>query len=113
MQILWPATAQELGIKRKSDLFNPCTNIRAGARYLKYLMDRYKGDYHLALAAYNYGPHRIKQGAAPFEIPKGAHKVIKTKLGDFMVAYPYVSENERQSTATLIEQCTGLRMKKN
>ncbi len=72
MQILWPATAQELGIKRKSDLFNPCTNIRAGARYLKYLMNRYKGNYHLALAAYNYGPHRIKQGAAPFAIPKGA-----------------------------------------
>ncbi len=40
-------------------------------------------------------------------------KVIKTKLGDFMVAYPYGSANERQSTATLIEQRTGLRMKNN
>lgn len=72
MQILWPATANELGIRRKSDLYKPCTNIRAGAKYLKFLVDRYGGDYHLALAAYNYGPGRIKPGAAPNAIPKGA-----------------------------------------
>lgn len=72
MQILWPSTAKELGINQKNDLFKPCTNIRAGSRYLKFLLDRYSGDYHLALAAYNYGPHRIKQGSRPSAIPKGA-----------------------------------------
>ncbi len=72
MQILWPGTAHDLGIKRKSDLFKPCTNIQAGARYLKFLVDRYSGDYNLAIAAYNYGPNRIKQNGSVHSIPKGA-----------------------------------------
>ena len=70
MQILWPGTAKHLGINRLSDLYEPCTNIDAGARYLKELLGTYDGNLHLALAAYNYGPGRIsKNGAA---IPSGA-----------------------------------------
>lgn len=70
MQILWPDTARHLGIFRLSDLYDPCTNIDAGARYLKELLRRYDGDLHLALAAYNYGPGRIPRDAAI--IPRGA-----------------------------------------
>jgi hypothetical protein len=70
MQILWPGTAKHLGINRLSDLYEPCTNIDAGTRYLKELLGTYDGNLHLALAAYNYGPSRIsKSGAA---IPSGA-----------------------------------------
>jgi len=70
MQILWPGTAQHLGINRLSDLYDPCTNIDAGARYLKELLKTYDGNMHLALAAYNYGPGRIaKDGNG---IPSGA-----------------------------------------
>lgn len=70
MQIQWPATARHLGIYRLSELYDPCTNIDAGARYLKELMGRYDNDLHLTLAAYNYGPGRIAPGAA--SIPSGA-----------------------------------------
>ena len=70
MQILWPTTARHLGIYRLSDLYDPCTNIDAGARYLKELLDRFDGNLHLALAAYNYGPERI--AANPTNIPQGA-----------------------------------------
>ena len=59
MQILWPDTARHLDIHRLSELYDPCTNIDAGARYLRELMDRYDGNTHLALAAYNSGPGRI------------------------------------------------------
>ena len=31
MQILWPDTANDLGIYRLTDLYDPCTNIDAGA----------------------------------------------------------------------------------
>lgn len=70
MQIQWPETAHHLGIYRLSDLYDPCTNIDAGARYLKELLERYDGDLHLSLAAYNYGPSRIPQNA--LSIPSGA-----------------------------------------
>jgi hypothetical protein len=70
MQILWPDTAKHLGINRLSDLYEPCTNIDAGARYLKELLARYNGNVHLALAAYNYGPGRIARNGE--NIPSGA-----------------------------------------
>lgn len=70
MQILWPDTARHLGIHRLSELYEPCTNIDAGARYLKELLGNYDGNMHLALAAYNYGPGRIPKSGNG--IPSGA-----------------------------------------
>jgi hypothetical protein len=98
MQILWPTTANHLGIYRLSELYDPCTNIDAGARYLKELVDRYDGNLHLALAAYNYGPERIS--ADGDGIPPGAEwyssyifrhltyvlgdKINKPKTGEYL-----------------------------
>jgi hypothetical protein len=70
MQILWPGTARHLGLKRLSDLLEPCTNVEAGARYLKELLEHYQGNLHRALAAYNYGPSRIPVSGG--ELPDGA-----------------------------------------
>ena len=72
MQIQWPGTARHLGIRRITELYVPCTNVRAGAKYLRELLDRYEGSVHMALAAYNYGPRRIKVGVGADEIPQGA-----------------------------------------
>jgi len=70
MQILWPGTANDLGIHRLAELYDPCTNIDAGTRYLKQLLKRFDGNLHLALAAYNYGPERIASNTS--NIPSGA-----------------------------------------
>jgi len=70
MQILWPGTAKHLGLNRLSDLLEPCTNVEAGARYLKELLNRYQGNLHRALAAYNYGPSRIPVSGG--KLPDGA-----------------------------------------
>lgn len=70
MQILWPTTANHLGIFRLSQLYEPCTNIDAGARYLREMLQRFDGNIHLALAAYNYGPDRISKDGV--DIPGGA-----------------------------------------
>jgi soluble lytic murein transglycosylase-like protein len=51
MQIM-PDTAGDLELK---DAFDPKQNIVAGTKYLKQLLDKYKGDNKLALAAYNAG----------------------------------------------------------
>jgi hypothetical protein len=87
MQIQWPDTAKHLGIQRVSDLYVPCTNIDAGARYLKELLARFDGNLHLALAAYNYGPQRIESSQP--RIPAGArwysgyiHRHLNYVLGD-------------------------------
>jgi len=69
MQIQWPGTARHLGVRRLSELYNPCLNIELGARYLKELLDANNGDVQRALAAYNYGPGRI---AASPSLPRGA-----------------------------------------
>ncbi len=57
---LMPATAQGLGVDR----YDPSQNLRGGARYLRQQLDRF-GQIHLALAAYNAGPGRVRGGAVP------------------------------------------------
>jgi len=62
MQLI-PETARRFGVL---DSFDPVENIQGGAKYLKYLLDLYKGDYHLALAAYNAGEKAVaKYGGVP------------------------------------------------
>lgn len=68
MQILWPGTSRHLGVLREADLYDPCTNVDAGARYLQELAGQFDNNLHLMVAAYNYGPGRITPGA----IPQGA-----------------------------------------
>lgn len=58
MQIKWPLTARELNIYKREDLFDPCINIDAGARYLAQLNKRFASSL-LALAAYHVGPTRV------------------------------------------------------
>ena len=70
MQILWPATAKHLGLEQLSEVLDPCTNVDAGARYLKELQQRYNGDLNRTLAAYNYGPGRIPVSGG--RLPDGA-----------------------------------------
>lgn len=54
---LMPQTAKALGIN-PADRFDPQTNVEAGSRYLKQMLDRF-GSYELALAAYNFGPTAV------------------------------------------------------
>ena len=65
MQIQWPGTSHHLGVRREADLYDPCTNVDAGARYIVELSRRYDGDLHRVLGAYNYGPGRINAGPMP------------------------------------------------
>lgn len=58
LQVL-PATGRRMRRKR-SNLFDPETNIAVGAKYVVELLKRTDGQVHLALAAYNAGPGKLK-----------------------------------------------------
>ena len=64
---LMPETAGQLGVE---DPFDAKENVEGGARYLKGLLDKYKGDVSLALAAYNAGPSAVDQAGRVPEIPE-------------------------------------------
>jgi soluble lytic murein transglycosylase-like protein len=60
---LMPQTAAALGVKNSYD---PAQNVAGGTRYLRSLLDRFKGDTKLAVAAYNAGPEAVeKYGDVP------------------------------------------------
>jgi soluble lytic murein transglycosylase-like protein len=64
MQLV-PRTGHWLGADNLSD---PAQNIQAGAKYLRYLTDRFAGDQQKALAAYNAGEGNVRRfhGIPPF-----------------------------------------------
>jgi len=97
-----PSTAADpnVGI---DDISSPADNIRAGARYMRFLMDRYFSDPEMgevqrwlfALAAYNAGPARIqrlrKQAAAEGHDPNlwldNVELIAARKIGRETVRY--------------------------
>ncbi len=62
---LMPATAAQYGVR---DVFNPKENISGGVRHLRYLLDQFKGNVRLALAAYNAGESAVTRnsGVPPY-----------------------------------------------
>jgi soluble lytic murein transglycosylase-like protein len=62
---LMPDTVKRFGVK---NVFDASQNIDAGARYLRWLLDRYDGRVDLALAGYNAGEGAVDRhhGIPPF-----------------------------------------------
>lgn len=62
---LMPETARLYNI---ADAFNPTENIEGGVQHLRLLIDRYRGDLQLVLAAYNAGIQAVEKygGIPPF-----------------------------------------------
>jgi hypothetical protein len=67
---LMPATARRFGV---TDPFDARQNIFAGAKYLRILLDQFRGDVALALAAYNAGENAVVRyrGVPPYRETRG------------------------------------------
>jgi soluble lytic murein transglycosylase len=86
---LTPTTAKGIALYthgsrfRLSDLTNPDINVRYGAWYLRHLLDRYRDDELLALAAYNAGEDNVD---------RWQHEHVGIQFGE---TRDYVSKVER------------------
>ncbi len=78
---LMPALAEELGV---TDPFDPRQNIMAGAKYLRWLLDRNHGNIPLTLAGYNAGPTVVAKyrKVPPFRETRNYVKRITGFLAD-------------------------------
>jgi soluble lytic murein transglycosylase-like protein len=81
MQLI-PSTGELMGA---SDLTDPEQNVRAGTKYLKYLVAEFEGDEVLTLAAYNAGAGTVRRydGVPPY---RETQEYIR-KVGRFRYAY--------------------------
>ncbi len=74
---LMPDTGKRMGV---TDPYRPDQNLAGGARYLRQLLERYKGRLQLALAAYNAGEGAVDRykGIPPYpETENYVKKVLK------------------------------------
>jgi hypothetical protein len=85
MQIM-PATAERYGVTgdRKTPLqkklTDPKTNIKTGARYLRFLIDLFPGRLELALAAYNAGEGAVQRAGNKIPNFRETQNYVKTVM---------------------------------
>jgi hypothetical protein len=75
---LMPAAQKEM---RVTDPFDAMQNVRGGTGYFAKMLERYKGNEALALAAYNWGPGNVdKVGGDLSKMPQETQDYVKTTL---------------------------------
>ncbi len=95
MQIV-PKTGRWLGAR---DLTNPTQNVVAGAKYLRYLHDRFDGNTTKAIAAYNAGEGNVRKfgGIPPFKETLNYVKKVNNYQQDYRAQLQgHIAENPAQ-----------------
>ncbi len=72
---LMPETAADMGV---TDIFDPAQNIAGGTQYLAKMLNLFKNDVKLAVAAYNAGPNAVAKhkGIPPYTETKEYVKAV-------------------------------------
>jgi hypothetical protein len=88
MQVM-PETGARFGVSADR-LFDPAPNIAAGTAYLAWLLDRYRGDLDLALAAYNAGEGAVDRyhGIPPYRETQNYVRKVRSVLARMKVKTP-------------------------
>lgn len=93
---LWqfiPSTGERFGLRRTAyvderNSFEKAT--RASARYLKFLANRYRGNWELAMAAYNSGEGNVDRA------------IRRSGANSFWAAYPYLPQETRNYVPNIL-----------
>ena len=75
MQLI-PGTGARFGVR---DFFDPRQNIEGGVRYMKFLLDKFKGNLDLSRAAYNAGENLVERLGRIPSIPETRNYVRKVR----------------------------------
>jgi soluble lytic murein transglycosylase-like protein len=79
---LMPGTARSLKV---SNSFDPQDNVEGGVKYLRFLLDTFRGDVSLAVAAYNAGLNKVaKYGGIP---PYNETRTYVNRVLSYMQSY--------------------------
>jgi soluble lytic murein transglycosylase-like protein len=79
---LMPGTARSLKV---SNSFDPKDNVEGGVRYLRFLLDTFRGDVSLAVAAYNAGLNTVaRYGGIP---PYSETRTYVNRVLSYMQSY--------------------------
>lgn len=79
---LMPGTARSLKV---SNSFDPKDNVEGGVKYLRFLLDTFRGDVPLAVAAYNAGLNKVaKYGGIP---PYNETRTYVNRVLSYMQSY--------------------------
>ncbi len=81
MQIM-PGTGAMLGV-RAEHLHDPATNVDAGARLLRKLAVRYKGNFNLVLAAYNAGEGAVQKYGNQIPPYRETQNYVRAVMGHY------------------------------
>lgn len=93
---LMPATAERFGVlpdKKtpvEKQLADPGTNIKAGSRYLSYLLGLFSGQLELAVAAYNAGEGAVRRSGNQIPNYKETQNYVKTVMQLYHLLKPPV-----------------------
>ncbi len=100
---LMPGTAHRYGVR---DAFDPAENLRGTATYLSDLINMFRGDLVLALAAYNSGAQAVlrHRGVPPYaETREYVTKVLAAfeTAGDFCASHPRAARRKCRLSGNL------------
>ena len=113
---LMPPTAQRYGVKSdkktpiEKKLTDPKTNIRAGSRYLRDLIDLFPGQLELAVAAYNAGEGAVQRAGNRIPNYPETKNYVKTVMQLYShLKPPSIVGDTRRSGRVRMEMMGGAR----
>jgi len=86
MQLI-PETGRRYGVR---DFFDPQQNVEGGVQYLKFLLEKFKGNLDLSLAAYNAGENLVERLGRIPPIPETTNYVRQVRASYLKRTKPFV-----------------------